>query len=508
MKRKLPLLGLLLLVGCENTAIGRELSVEAGTKKSTSEVLEEYFTRAEKADAITDAEKRCLVYPDIPDVSWGRDVTRARCALQRSPLFSLDQVRKLVSTEKGRRNLNAKYTDLLNVHYSAPGKRDQIFVSTKVFEDAKASSEIVDAWVGLEPDGAYSNLAAGLQRLAAASNVRGEASAVDTPEADMETMGSLVDEAEIFLEKALRSEPRLSPACVALAKARRMAKGSYSAKSTGRKCLASDPLSYFVVMEWKQDNEPRWGGDEEGLEEVLSHIRENSDANSLLSTIVTSVKADPYLGLPQEALPNVLDDLKSAIKNGPNSLVLNYISAAYYESGDYEKSLTYLSQAIRFNVDDTNYRSIRAQRNMVLRPSWSILDYEILLDGSPDSSFYRNQIEIAKSFLERKNAGVVYEPDQEIAVDDSVLKTLILSQCEEFVLAGKSDPVMMECPDQIVNDWPDDPEAWRVRAEILHFLNNSEALHAAKKYLEIADKNAPRYRANKERFESWLSQEK
>jgi hypothetical protein len=438
-------------------------------------------------------------------LEWNSQVVAARCALQRAPILGLPEVGRLVASPEGRRSLDARYAALLNAHYADPRLRDQVFVSTAIFKDGHDVAKMVGEWVSADPDSAYANLAAGLHKLGAAQAVRGEGSAQATPDGDMKTMAEVASEASVFLEKAWTLEPRLSPACEALVTVQRMTAGGRVAATTARECVKRDPASYFVVMAWQGSQEPRWGGAPEGFDDVDKHIEKHSPTNPLLSSIRTVIQADPYIGIPEEHLLSVLGELEQAIRNGPNSLVLNNISAAYYQQGDAENGLAYLSQAVRFNIGASRYRAVRAQRNLASRPSWSVIDFGFLLEDDPTSIYYRYLLDTAKQFVGRRKSGSAPKPGESITLDgDGLGKAIILSQCEEFILSGKSDPVMNECADQVVTEWPHDPDAWRVRAEILHHQKKPGATAAAKRYLELADTGSPAYKIIAHRFNAWI----
>jgi hypothetical protein len=63
---------------------------------------------------------------------------------------------------------------------------------------------------------------------------------------------------------------------------------------------------------------------------------------------------------------------------------------------------------------------------------------------------------------------------------------------------------MNECSDNLVMEWPEDPEAWRVRADVLHARGDPRALDAARKYLEIAPEDAPDREKRAARYRQWL----
>jgi hypothetical protein len=464
--------------------------------------LKAHLVLAEHADTILQAEKRCLNYPDIPGLTWDVEIIRARCALQRDPVLSLVEIEQLVGSEKGREFLENRYAALLNAHYT-DAQRDQIFVSTSIFRDDRNANNVVDQWITGSPDSAYANLAAGLRKLGEAQAVRGERSASETAISDMKTMEKFAQQAEIFLKKSWKIEPRLSPACEALATVQRMIYGGEVAGVTAEACVKQDPFSYFTVMAWKSSTELRWGGDGFGFPEIKKHIERYGKANPMLKTVNTAIQAEPYQGTSEQLLPGVLDQLHEAIKYGPNSLVLNQISSAYYQMGDLDNGLAYLSQAVRFNIDFSSYRYIRARRNLITKPRWAAYDYEILLLQNPTSYYARYYLAFSRQLEQKRKAG--YVTKGVVKMDAESVEVQIITECEDYILRGKSNSLMDQCLDNIVLEFPDNPEAWRARAETLHYLGKPGALDAAKKYLDMVDHETFGYEVNEKRFKNWFS---
>lgn len=496
---------LLAALGCDGMGAQAAKSAQA-SKPARAVDLEAHLQAAQKADTIKDAEQRCLAYPDAPGVTWDRKLVEARCALARAPIFSEPDIARLVTSRDGREELDRRYRALLNAHHADPAQRDQIFVSTAIFRDDPYTTDSATAWVKSEPESAFANLAAGLRLLGQAQTARGEQSARATSEYRMQNMAELAAQAAQYLQKAHALEPRLTPACVALASVQRMAMDSELAQATAAQCVTRDPASYFVVMEWMSVQAPKWGGSIEGLQKVLEHIDVHRKSNPVLPSITAAVLTDPYTQLGEEQLPAYLEELEKVASIGPNAYLLNLISAAYYGKGDQDRGMAYLSQAVRFNVGASAYRAIRAEKNRITRPDWALADFNAILEHDPTSLYAQYQAKEAARFVEMRKAGTLPKPGEPISLGDAFYKMTKLTDCERLNSVGDADDFTKACADRVIAEWPEDADAWRVRAYVLHWQHRPEAREAAEKYLQIGDRSAAEYRIHERNFRQWKSE--
>jgi hypothetical protein len=468
--------------------------------------LDALLLKMQEADTIEDDVKRCLAYPDMPDMAWDHAIVEARCALQRKPRYGIDKIAKKIETQQGRDQLERAFDDLLKAHYEIPAERDQIFLAFDIFDDSPQAKDTSKRWHSLNPSSAYSRLAYGKSLASVAQTLRGQRSASDTPASDMRSAQTVADQAAAMLASAYEANPRLSPACAARAKISRMGAGKESPFEIGRRCAQADPRSYMTVLEWKGTAEPRWGGDENLLGEVERHVQKYQADNPLLNSVLASLRADRLLNTGPDPDPTVISALEHASRYGPNSLLLNQLSASRFAHGDQKRGLAYLSEAIRFNIGPSSYRGFRAEANLFIRPKWAILDTEYLLRHDPTSVYYKQRLAQAQQNLRNGTANTMAQ-NGKVAIHDGGLwrKATLLSECEAYGLSGKrSSEVMNNCSDRLVGEWPEDPEAWRVRADVLHARGDARALQAAEKYLVYAPKSAPDYEKRAARYRAWL----
>lgn len=462
--------------------------------------------RMQEADRIDDDVERCLGYPDVPGMVWDRAIVEARCALQRRPKYDLEGIGKQIANAQGRAALEQHFAALLQAHYDTPSERDQIDIAFGIFDASPEAQDIAKRWRQFSPDSAYSGLAYGNALFAAAQAMRGTGRASATPDVDMRNARETAAKAAQVLADAYVAEPRLTPACNARVAALRLSGGDEDPFALGRRCVQNDPASYSAALGWKTAAEPRWGGSEAQLSEVERHLLKHRDAVPLLNSVLASLAADPLLNREPDPEDAVVAALERAARIGPNGLVLNQLSASWFARGDEKRGLAYVSQAVRFNIGASNYRGFRMQQNLFTRPAWSKLDIEYVLRRFPNSIYYKQQlVQVEENLRNDTPAQLAAGGTVRFDHDGQGRKATLMAECEQYGLSGQqSSDVMNDCSDSLVMEWPEDPEVWRVRADVLHARGDPRALDAARKYLEIAPEDAPDRAKRAARYRQWL----
>ncbi|GAA4802103.1 hypothetical protein GCM10023307_30940 [Lysobacter hankyongensis] len=462
--------------------------------------------RMQEADRIDDDVERCLNYPDVPGMVWDRAIVEARCALQRRPKYDLEAIGQRIASAQGRAALEKDFAALLQAHYDTPSERDQIGNAFEIFDASPEAQDIARRWHELSPDSAYGRLAYGNALFAAAQAMRGTRSASATADVDMRNARETAARAAKLLAEAHAAEPRLTPACNARVAALRLSGGDEDAFALGRRCAQNDPMSYSAAVGWKTAAEPRWGGSEAQLSEVEQHLLKHRGAAPLLNSVLASLAADPLLNREPDPDDAVVAALERAARIAPHGLVLNQLSASWFARGDEKRGLAYLSQAVRFNIGSTSYRGFRTHQNLFTRPAWAKLDIEYVLRRFPNSIYHKQQLVQVEENL-RNDTPALLARDGTVRFDDGGQgrKATLMAECEQYGLSGQqSSEVMNDCSDSLVMEWPEDPEVWRVRADVLHARGDPRALDAARKYLEIAPADAPDHAKRAARYRQWL----
>ena len=142
-----------------------------------------YAETARKADAIGNAEARCLAYPDLPGNTWAAGSGSARCAVLRGPMLSLAEINALLDRPDGPAQLDARYRALMEAHFKDPAQREQIFLSMWVFSEFAAAKPIAERWLAAAPESPFARTAMGMVLTHAGWDARGGALIRDTPSA-------------------------------------------------------------------------------------------------------------------------------------------------------------------------------------------------------------------------------------------------------------------------------------------------------------------------------------
>ena len=321
------------------------LGVAAESGKRPPPGLAAYFDAARRADGIENAEARCLAYPDLPGNAWVAGAGKARCALLRLPGWTFGDVRNRIDAPERIDDLDARFAGLMDAHYRDPSKREQVFIQYQVFDEKPEAMQVAAAWVKARPGSPYARTALALALVAQGSEARGTRTSAETSAEALQAMASKFGMATSLLVPVVQSNPRLLPACHALAMVYRHT-GAKEAKGAIDTCLKADPASFFVVQEWMTQAEPRWGGSEELMRVRSGHVARYSARNPMLHALSVN-HLDAYR-LPAGDHAQVLRQLGPLAKRAPNARLLRMVGNAHFHSGQDWEAYAALSQALRF----------------------------------------------------------------------------------------------------------------------------------------------------------------
>lgn len=519
MRRTMHLTRIILLSLCAFACSAAD-NAPAGQKNAQTandKAIDTYLLKAMQADSIRDPVKRCIAYPNMPGISWSKEVVAARCRREWESEYTLMRINDVLDEPGGAQKLDRYLSGLLHEHYNDPTKRERIFIVFGIFRGSSVAAETAAAWLAAAPDSAYAQLAAGVQKDWAAGEMRGSDSYSATPKHRLEKMSRLVEEASSYFDRALVLEPTLSPACTGLLGGAIIASGNSAV--IAERCVKMDPYSYHVVNKWRQSVEPRWGGSEEEMQSVVDHIDRHSNKNPALQTIKAIIAGYRYEVAPYESLGDFLEPLLAVAKIAPSSGVFEKLSMAYAYKGEPKLSLAAQTQAVRFEPSSSRMRRSRMFSTFMITPAWSLLDAEELVRQFPNHAEFRIDLKLAEGFIALEKSGRLALMDKsrfsygDVGVNSEESNNATLQdECLRFRLNGRSEDLGssgIPCEDKIIKKAPTDPNAWRVRAEVLRYFDNTAgALEAAKQYLQIADPNDPAFEINRKRFERWIKQEK
>lgn len=330
--------------------------VPAHVAPKPPEALAAYFAQVRQAEQIADPEKRCLAYPDLPGNQWPAGAAEWRCLMVRPPVLALEEIEARLATPDGVAWLEQRLEALLEAHYTDPRERDRLFRVFDLFDGSERAGNIATQWLRQNPQSPFALTAMGKHRAAQGWGARGGAYVSKTSAAQLKRMTQLFAGATPLLTDALEREPRLTPACEALAAIGRQSSDALQKQSLAQ-CLRADPASYDVVWEWMTAAMPKWGGSLRAMNEVGAYVVQHGPENPTLYSLL----AEPP-GYEAERMGTYLEGLEgfvSASRAGPGARMMTSAGRAYWAKDDSWTALVYFSQALRFWPRSQEVRRLR-----------------------------------------------------------------------------------------------------------------------------------------------------
>jgi Tfp pilus assembly protein PilF len=281
----------------------------------------------------------------------------------------------------------------------------------------------------------------------------------ETPDANVETMTDYFVQATQAYATALELNPKLLPACEGLMAIGRQSSDELQAIAT-QKCVALDPASYYVVQEMMAAAEPRWGGSDIAMRTIAAYAQARVEANPVLSLFAFE---HAYYDIDQldDSDEQAIAVLEPAAQQVPNAAYMRLVGGAYLRRDQDWKALVYLSQALRFAPDEAEEMRFMA----------------IALGGLGDLEWTRRAAERAlvldpkDGFAQRLLGSVIYRlegpaaslPYFKRAMEfPKIRETASLNYCSTLFDTSQRD-AGRKCVDDVIAEYPDNPEAWRLR---------------------------------------------
>lgn len=432
----------------------------------TPRELNAFLTAAANAEAITDPLKRCLAYPDPPASHWNAAAVSAYCRYRTQPIITADEVRDLI--EHGRAaELDRWLGDSLQAQLTRPearGRLDRTFFAD--FNDGSLDQRyLIDAWKRASPHSAFAYAASGFAYVQMAIAARGGDYASKTPQDNMESMQRLLTLADTDLQQARKLEPRITPIYTAMLQAGGYGLGERYAERALHDGLQQDPANFAIYGQYIWSAQPQWFGSLDALQRAVDQSLQHAQQNPMLWLKQSEVagylanihgwRDDP---LHVENFPAVFDQAADA---GPLSAA-GRTAAAH---GQPAMAAIYLSEAVRFNPDDTAARlqlaRVAGEQN---QPTLVMLHAGKLLAAHPDdpelltlrgwASMQMGKIDDARADLVR---ALEKNPDNGFAM--SLLGSLYVYSTHEWDKAWALS-------DRLIAEFPEHPEGWHLRASI------------------------------------------
>lgn len=454
-----------------------------------------YLQQVRAAETIADPIQRCLAYPDLPGNTWHEGVVAARCQLQRPFAVALDQIQSQLATPEGAAWLQRRFDELLDAHYAVPTERDRLADVLSQFNGGDKAMGIAIEWLRQTPDSPYARTAMGTQRLHQAWAARGKKYMADTSQAQVKRMDQLFMAAVPMLQDAWKDEPRLTPACMALAEIGRMTSDDLQ-WSTLPRCLKADPASYDLTKEWMRAAMPKWGGSYQMMDAVIAHVHEYGPQNPLLYALLGEKVS--YPATIAKTWDESLEDYTAAALIAPGFSNITGAGRGYFAKKNDWAALAYFSQAVRFAPADPETHSLRAQALDELGLlEWALRDLEIATRDKTDmrAQFLAGALRVlvakpaeARPYLQ------VAEKDPDFADRASHFHCLSYLATAEDVGSRKA----RECTAQLVKRFPEKGEYWGWRVMVLGNVGTGpEFQEASRQFLLHADPADPMQQAIK-----------
>jgi tetratricopeptide (TPR) repeat protein len=444
----------------------------------------DYIAAVRKADAIKDPLQRCLAYPDLPGNTWPAGLAKARCTMFLTPpLYSLDEIDRLLAQPDGAKTLDAAFQALLDAHFHDPGKRERISIAFLVFNDRDRdkAERIARAWLAAAPDSAFARTALGAVLEGRGWAARGTRYVRDTPAAKLKAMEAyFVDAAKLDAE-ALEKNPKLLPACQGLMSIGRQSSDEVQ-KFASARCLEADPSSYYTIEELMTAAEPRWGGSDEAMRAVAAYAQARLAENPVLALFAFD---NAYYAIDRmdDGDEQAIAVLEPAAMQVPNAAYLRLVGGAYLRKGDDWKTVVYLSQALRFSPDygqELRYRAIALRDLGELQ--WARVDAEHAARDLTDGN-----AQLVLADIVRKLDGIAPAlPYYKRALEDPEAREYAYNDyCGALIDLGRPGDAS-RCLDELLTEYPKNPEGWRQRLVAIGY-DAPGSMEAMKQFLALND---------------------
>jgi tetratricopeptide (TPR) repeat protein len=466
-----------------------QVQVRAPVTVKPPEALAAYFAQVRQAEQITDPEKRCLAYPDLPGNQWPAGAAEWRCLTVRPPVLALAEIEAKLATPDGAAWLEQRLEATLEANYNDPREHDRLFHVFNLFDSSERAGNIATQWLRQMPESPFALTAMGKHRAAQGWASRGDQYVSKTSAAQLKRMSQLFAGAAPLLADAMEREPRLTPACVALAEIGRQSSDALQQQALAQ-CLRADPASYYVVWEWMTAAMPKWGGSLQAMNKVGAYVVQHGPENPTLYSLL----AEPtgYEASQMDTYAEAEEGLVAASRAGPGARMIKEAGRAYWAKDDTWMALVYLSQALRFWP---GMQEVRALRGRLLHGvgdyAWALEDLLPSAAEDPedlevqyatgDALLSLNRIEESRPYLLRAQKLPTHE--------SAALERYCFTYAYKY--ESVSTKQARDCTAALVKRYPSRGLYWMWRYQALSAARDERWVEAAGQFLLHADSDNP-----------------
>lgn len=423
-----------------------------------------FMVAVHHAEEIADPLQRCLQYPSLPGAHWHDDTTRAYCRLRNLHSLSRADISALLAQGKAG-DVDKAFQGYLDAQLhdpSQPGVFDAAFYAAG-FDDYDANTrKLVDQWKQQAPDSAFALVASGMQYLDAAQQARGFGWSSDLTDRQREGMEEQLAQARNELSRAVSLLPTATQAYNSLIYAFALTGDDGNMYRAAKAGLKVDPANYAIRIQMMNQAQPKWGsmfgGEGEQKREAEALVARNP-----LLRMVTSLPA-VYSATCNcgAATSEYMKKVPDAADDNISYLTINELTQVTYDE-DPRLTIELYSESLRFNPTDPDVLRWRAQLMMKLGDSKgaleSILQVAQHFPGNNDvalalANIY-NQTGHVKEAEDTYEAILQRDPDHQKAL--AWLGDL-------YNHAGHQPEKAKVLADRLINNHPDNPEGYIVRA--------------------------------------------
>jgi tetratricopeptide (TPR) repeat protein len=454
--------------------------------------------------------KECLDAPDLPDNQWPENAAKARCWLSLPQDPSLKEIAALLQQTGGASQLDRRYADILAAHYADRSHRGRLFRAYQDFGTPEGQRLAAD-WLAKSPGSPFARLARGEAALGAAWKERGNAYMADTTQAQLAGMTEQLKIAVPMLQMALRTESRLSPACVDLMNIGDMIGDPDLHEAAAQHCIKVDPLSWNVNAMYLQGFDPRWGGSFDAMDHVIEQMRVREENDPILASLLAiGIGRRAYLPIDDETkLAPIATELERAARTAPDAFYIDKAGKAAAQSVKLQKALTYYSEALRFAPDEPDFLIDRAELLARMGNGRLALADAHRAMARPDACNCRDDHDRLAMIFER--FGQIDDERSELQrvvqdKDKDQRRWALLTLCQTYFARGFDSVHGLACTKQLVEAFPDDSEANYMRALSLYIVHDPGAAEFDARFRKLADPNADGYTSETAQLDQFTKQ--